>query len=523
MTMPPDSCLERPVGLLTAARRYATAIITAALVAAVTAFAVTWLFPTRYEATARIVLVPRPDGEFGEYLGLGAEDSDYAQNQAAVVTSAPVFSRAVDLQDGRHSAARIERLADDVRVRARSGANVLVITVRHRSAHRAAERANAVARAYEQVMAERVRSRAAEAIVDLESQIAYLRAQLELVDRQLASVPPSPSDPAISARALGLAGEQSDLRTALRELEAQQRRIPRLAQGYGGGVELLDEAAIPDRPVSPQPWRNAGVSAFVVLAGGLAAAWWRSEQVPVVTSQVDLRHALDAQVLGDVPRMGKEALSGALSIDDGAVIDAFRLPVASLAPVDDGEATVVLVAGPRRGEGVTVSALNLAKAAAQAGRSVVLVDADLRERGLTRLLGLDGLSGFSDVAVGDTTLGVAAQYLHASAMSGLSVLPGGAADAEPGTVFSGAGFGETLAGLRRLADLVIIDGPAVLEASDAALAARHADAVVVVAAAGGRLDDLRQAKARLDLVGATIHGALLNHGASRRAGGSASR
>src|SRR2546423_9108225 len=58
----------------------------------------------------------------------------------------------------------------------------------------------------------------------------------------------------------------------------------------------------------------------------------------------------------------------------------------------------------RHGQGVTMTLTNLAITAAQAGKRVVLVDADLRQPSLHKLFDLSAAPGLSDLPPGDLTL-----------------------------------------------------------------------------------------------------------------------
>ena len=69
---------------------------------------------------------------------------------------------------------------------------------------------------------------------------------------------------------------------------------------------------------------------------------------------------------------------------------------------------LVMIAGCRRGEGRTTLAMCLARAAAQAGVSVALVDAHLQNPQLGNRLGVDPPCGWLEVVEGTTALGEAA-------------------------------------------------------------------------------------------------------------------
>ena len=93
----------------------------------------------------------------------------------------------------------------------------------------------------------------------------------------------------------------------------------------------------------------------------------------------------------------------------------------------------------------------------------------------------------------------------------LSLLPSGPVPSNPAELLNSAPFLDVLTRLRDDFDLVLIDSPPVLPVTDAAILSQHADATLMLAAAGQtRRGDLRRAAEKLDQVGATILGIVLN-------------
>jgi len=93
----------------------------------------------------------------------------------------------------------------------------------------------------------------------------------------------------------------------------------------------------------------------------------------------------------------------------------------------------------------------------------------------------------------------------------LSLLPAGPVPPNPAELLDSARARDIFTRLRDQYDLVLIDSPPVLPVTDAAILSRHADATLMVAAAGQtRRSDLHRAIEKLDQVGATILGTVLN-------------
>jgi len=191
--------------------------------------------------------------------------------------------------------------------------------------------------------------------------------------------------------------------------------------------------------------------------------------------------------------------------------EAFRSLQTSLAfaaPSDSEQPHSILIAAPSPAEDRSTPLANLAVVAAQAGRSVVVIDCDLRRPMQHKLFGLpndDGLTTY--LASGD---GTPHPPLSGTSVKGLQVLTSGPIPPNPGQLLGANRMEKLIAGLRERADLILLDAPPVLAANDAAVLARQVDAVVMVLEAGrSRRDDARRARELLEQVGATMAGVVL--------------
>jgi capsular exopolysaccharide synthesis family protein len=169
----------------------------------------------------------------------------------------------------------------------------------------------------------------------------------------------------------------------------------------------------------------------------------------------------------------------------------------------------LVVTSPGVGEGKTATLANLGVVFAQAGERVVLVSCDLRRPRIGEFFGLDEHEGLSSVLLGERTLDEA--LLPVPDHDRLSLLPAGPVPPNPAELLNSTKAREIFTRLRDKYDLVLIDSPPVLPVTDAAILSQYADATVMLAAAGQtRRSDLHRAVEKLDQVGATILGTVLN-------------
>jgi tyrosine-protein kinase Etk/Wzc len=160
------------------------------------------------------------------------------------------------------------------------------------------------------------------------------------------------------------------------------------------------------------------------------------------------------------------------------------------------------------GEGKTTTAANIATALAQQGVRVLLVDADLRRPRLHRLFGVARSPGLTDLLKNTAE---AHEAIRHTAIEGLHLLPRGTPTSQPAELLGGDWMVAALRQLAREYDMVVIDTPPTLSASDAASLAGRADGVLFVLRAGRTHRAMAQeAMHQLESVGANVIGAVLN-------------
>jgi capsular exopolysaccharide synthesis family protein len=136
---------------------------------------------------------------------------------------------------------------------------------------------------------------------------------------------------------------------------------------------------------------------------------------------------------------------------------------------------VITSAGP--GEGKTTLASNLALIASHAGKTVVLVEADLRNPTLSAAFGIDNEVGLTDVLTGRKPIEGAVQEI---AGERLHVLTSGPRAMTPSELLGSTAMVELLEELEARYDLVIVDTPPALPVTDALLIAVNTGGTVVV-------------------------------------------
>jgi capsular exopolysaccharide synthesis family protein len=202
-----------------------------------------------------------------------------------------------------------------------------------------------------------------------------------------------------------------------------------------------------------------------------------------------------------------------------AAAEAFRILRTNLTfAMSRTDIRILVVTSASPGEGKTLVASNLAIALAQAGKRVLLVDADIRRpaihsafgiamgRGLVDLIALARNTGKLSFLGTDVVPGVIS-----SGVANLDVLPSGEPPDNPSELIGSTTTARLVQELGRLWDLVIIDTPPVGPVTDGQLMAAHADAVLTIVRSGKTpRAGLRGALEALRYTGKPILGIVLN-------------
>nr|WP_277605502.1 polysaccharide biosynthesis tyrosine autokinase [Glycomyces sp. L485] len=275
-------------------------------------------------------------------------------------------------------------------------------------------------------------------------------------------------------------------------------------------VTVVNQAELPTHPVTPKPVRNLVLAAIIGLLAGFGIAVARRSLDTTIKSAEQLEHFTGVPTLGTIAADRKMAKTPLIVHDPhGFRAEDVRKIRTNLQFVDvDRPHKVILVSGSLPSEGKTTMACNLAIALAEAGKRVILVDADLRKPRAAGFLGLPNGTGLTDVLVGTVPLDAAAQSWGKDL---LTVLSTGSTPPNPSELLGSRQMGELLDKLRASYDMVLIDGPPILHVADAVATAASCDGVLMVVRQGStRREQLQEALDSLRNVKAPVLGTVLN-------------
>ena len=173
------------------------------------------------------------------------------------------------------------------------------------------------------------------------------------------------------------------------------------------------------------------------------------------------------------------------------------------------ENKVIAITSCTPNEGKSTVSLMLAKSLAEAGKSVLFVDADLRKFVLIgRHRVMQDLKGLSHFLSGQAELN---EVLCKTEQAGLYTIFAGPVPPNPAELLGSKRFASFIMSVRKVYDYVIIDTPPLGSVIDSAIVSKNCDAAILVISAGMiSYKFARTVKEQLDKAGCKILGVVLN-------------
>ncbi|AHJ32289.1 CpsD/CapB family tyrosine-protein kinase [Lacticaseibacillus paracasei] len=167
---------------------------------------------------------------------------------------------------------------------------------------------------------------------------------------------------------------------------------------------------------------------------------------------------------------------------------------------------VVMFTSSAMSEGKSTVSANVAVTWAQAGKKVLLIDADLRRPTVHATFRKLNLDGVTTVLTGKNKID---EVVEGTFVNNLSIISSGPVPPNPSELLNSKRMADLLKWARDKFDIVVLDAPPVLAVSDVQVLVPQTDGVVVVVNIGKTLKgDLRRTVEVLKLAKATILGSV---------------
>lgn len=287
-------------------------------------------------------------------------------------------------------------------------------------------------------------------------------------------------------------------------------QIERTSAEAPGEARVTAAAISGSSPPLPEP-----AGRFKAVVSGVILGLLAGLGLILTTQLVQRRVFTDRQAVevAKQPCLGKISKNGNVSKelvqvgDRGRGSEEFRALRSALeAASDDRAHRVTLATSPLDGAGTTTVVAGIGAVLGDAGKRVLLVDANLRNSALSQLTGVaDAPAGLTDVISGSPVADAIRQW------RGIDVLPAGQTAAVPSDLFDSPQARMLWSSLSDAYDFVLVDSAAFLPFSDSHPLASAADqALIVVDSGATKVVDVDRTVRDIAQLGTPLVGTVLN-------------
>ena len=170
--------------------------------------------------------------------------------------------------------------------------------------------------------------------------------------------------------------------------------------------------------------------------------------------------------------------------------------------ISESQTRIVIASSSKTGTGKTTMIANVAVLLAQAGYSVLLIDANFRSPSIHRMFGLANVKGLSNLLNGEKPYDI----IQKSPVENLSIISSGIMPKSPEAALGSTDMIKLLGNLKRRMEIILIDTPALLDYPETAVLAGQTGAVVFLHREGESEEFLKESKRILNDVRAKVFG-----------------
>lgn len=331
----------------------------------------------------------------------------------------------------------------------------------------------------------------------------------------------------------------------------QQTKQSAISAGLrSSNLRVVDPAMVPERPYSPRFRMNSAIGFAAGLFLSIIFVSVRERADRTFQQPGDIRLWTGLPELGTIPNadfkkiygrasangssarppedgslsLGASSLRSSIELmtwlqKSGLVAESFRSTLASIIFTSEPGSgpRILVVTSVHPSDGKTTAVCNLAIAAAEINQKVLIIDADLRRPAIHNVFSVQQDRGLSDILREGIAPEEGAKLIQQTEIPHLHVLTAGKAAHDAVHLLYSRKFAPLLARLKQEYDIILLDSPPMLQMTDARVAGRLADAVILVARAGNTTRDaVIAARERLKSDNIKVLGTILNAWDPRR-------
>lgn len=501
-------------------------IIVCFLVVGVGAYIGSKLMIPLYQSTAVVQIAIRSGNNQADINSLLASDQ-LVQTEAQLAISGPVLQEVASHYRGLTAV----QLSKEVTATPTPNTQLFQIDVLDASPARAATLANDIASTLIKQQLQVFQQDNLQSQQQIQQDIKQTQQQIDTTTNQIAALQAKGGSSAqingLETRLNALQQHESQWQLLLAQLE--------LAQAQSGDFLRIAQPAQPaDSPARPSVTLNTGIGLLAGLFLGLLLALLIERLDTRVRSAEALLQLLDWPVLATVWRLGSSEKEKEELINPqghSANVESFHILRTNIGfSVLDKPLQTIMVTSATIHEGKSITAANLAIFMAKAGKSTLLIDADLRRPTLHEKLHLLGNNmGLSNAILACSQLQVTTAslhqhvtpilstpslepYMHSTDIPNLRVMPSGPLPPNPPELLDSKAMERFFAAVVYCgAEVIIFDTPPLLGLSDASILASKVDGtVLVVDITQANKKNLKRLRDLMTQAGAHVLGCVVN-------------
>ncbi|MDG2291052.1 MAG: polysaccharide biosynthesis tyrosine autokinase, partial [Phycisphaerales bacterium] len=292
--------------------------------------------------------------------------------------------------------------------------------------------------------------------------------------------------------ALDLNDQLAEVQMATRDLESLQRRHTYLLNQLNDidigqvnssfRVTHLNRPLLPTSPVSPVLAQMLAISCLL----GSICAFGTIFVIDLIDDRLrtpdDVQNQLALPILGVIRPLPEDELDDHRIYVHGHPLsvqtECFRT-IRTAISLSGSDSRCIAITSSEQSEGKTTLTSNLAATFAQTGSRTLLIDADMRRPGLSKMLDIRGNGGLSEILrANEDVPEMCRERIVATEVDGLDVLPCGPRMMNAGVLLSMPSLAAILDWAVSEYDQVMVDCPPTLPVSDAAIVGNYVDGIV---------------------------------------------
>ena len=281
-------------------------------------------------------------------------------------------------------------------------------------------------------------------------------------------------------------------------------------------IQVLNEADLPTSPSNINHKKDIIMFAGVGLVIGICYVIIANLLDVTIKTAEGVEKEFNLSVLASVPSCGNKSKKEELIVHEdpkSPISETFRTLRTNIQFITKQQLKTILVTSTLPQEGKSFVSANLAVTFAQAGKKVVLVDADMRKGRQYSIFNILPKPGLSNCLVefnenNDIKL---TDYIQETTVENLTVISAGNIPPNPSELLVSEAMESIIEKLKETFDIVILDGPPTQLVTDSLILTRVVDATIIVTACNEtKKDNLHKIIESILNVGGKISGIVVN-------------